>query len=243
MMPGMMGGFFKRTGIFNGPLSFVGSATGIHSGASPGSVSLTGLTGGSGSAPQEGDIVVVAYNQGSTGDTNPSIIGYTELADLHSSDSFKTNLGVYYKIMGETPDTTFAPDGDPTPYSGSICIHVWRGVDVNNPIDVTTVTATGINSPRANPPAITPVTTGAVILAIGGSAMNTNETYLTPADLSNFIHRYYRLSPAFTPAECGIGSKAWTGGAFNPAQWQVTAANAITSWAAVTLALRPGPLA
>lgn len=225
------------------PLTFVGSTTAGITGSSSTdtNVSLTSLTGGVASAPVENDLVIVYYGMCSFFDRSIGVTtaGYTEVAELFANDVAGTNLSVNYKLMGATPDTQVTvsatgSNGD----SGAVAIHVWRNVNLSSPLDVTSTTATGTNSVLCNPPAITPVTTGAVIVSGGaGGHQNGVRTY-SSSDLSNFATIG---GPNNTnDVTVGVGSATWTSGAFDPAQFTFSGTDAgINSWAAVTMALRP----
>lgn len=204
------------------------------------SISLSGtLTGGLDTSPAEGDIVIVAVGIGSSGnvDVTLSTADYIEVADLYGNDSNDANLGVYYKIMGPTPDTEVVIGSTGDAQNGcAVGIHVWRGVNQTTPMDVTAVPATGINTNRANPPAITPVTSGAVVVSMG-SGCATNAAVYTSSDLDNF--RTAAVNDTFD-AVVGIGSIEWGGsGEVDPAQFGGGDGSTTMAWCAVTLALRP----
>lgn len=222
--------------------TFVGSTTAAIAGGSSGTtnVSLTALTGGLASAPAADDLVIVYYGTGSNADRAIGVTtaGYTEVAELFSSDSNATNLSANYKMMGATPDTqvTVSATGS-TLDAGAVAIHVWRNVNLASPLDVTSTTATGSNSVLCNPPAITPVTTGAVIVSGGAGAHSRGVQTYSSSDLSNFAT--VGANDVFD-VTVGVGSATWTSGAFDPAAFTFSAADdANFSWAAVTLALRP----
>lgn len=117
-------------------------------------------------------------------------------------------------------------------------VMVFRGVDNTTPMDVAATTAVGGNTGQADPPAITPSTSGAVIVAIGAGVDSTNGAAFTSSDLSNF------QSPTATGGTyngtVGMGSHAWSGsGSFDPAQFGGGYTGTSAAWAAATLALRP----
>lgn len=227
---------------------FVGATTAAVTGstATTTDVSLTSLLGGA--AVLEGDVVIVYYAAGSTADRALTITttGYTQIADLYANDTFDANLTVAWKRMGATPDTlvTVSATGA-TGDSGVVAIHVWRGVDSLVPLDGQPVTATGIDSALCNPPAITPTATGAVIVAGGAAAHNGGGSIagiggptFSSSNLSNFV----TLSGpnATNDVTIGLGSAAWTSGAFDPAAFTFSVTDSVSfSWAAVTLALLP----
>lgn len=227
---------------------YVGGATNASPGASPGPVInlQTELSGGVGTI-QEGDIVIAIFGRaaetaGTTDSEDMAIAtpGYTELADLFQEDTRETNLGVFYKIMGEIPDSqvegaSLDSGGASLERAEAMIVHVWRNVNRLNPIEaISTVTAA--SSSLANPPAVTTITENAVVLAIGASANDNNTTQFTQGgDLSNFISIG---SPDTQDITLGVGSIATTTpGPVDPLAFSI-ATNSSYSWAAVTLALR-----
>ena len=221
-------------------ITLVGNVTNtfVNSGLT---LSLTGLTGGSGSAPIAGDLVVIISGAPETADTNVSITttGYTN-QELYADDTRDANGVFAYKIMGGTPDTTVAiPATSASTVRGSVVARVYRGVDQTTPIDVAVTTATGANGDRANSPSITPVTAGAKILALGFATnpASTSGTATGPANMADFITVVGSGSGRSSIA--GMASQDWTSGAFDPAAWTATTNNANDSWVAFTVALRP----
>lgn len=161
-------------------LRYVGSATASGTGATY-NIDLTSLTGGIGSAPIEGDIVIVTTGIASTSDIDMAVSGYTELADLYSNDVRDSNLFVGYKLMTSTPDTSITvPGSGDAAQGGASAAVVWRGVDQSTPIDATTTTQTSIDTPRFDPASITTVTPGAVIMACGMGTGDSTPLALTP---------------------------------------------------------------
>lgn len=222
---------------------FVGAATDAEPGGTATyTFSLTSLTGGIASAPQEGDVVIIVSGAGSTSDVSMSMItaGYTELFEAYESDTVDTNLAVYYKVMGATPDTdvTINESGNAAFASAAIA-HVWRNIDTSNPIDAYTTQFTGVNSAHANPPAVTTITENAVVLAIGASG-NTggSGTFIQGGDLENFFTRGSNDTYDIT---LGVGSIATTSPtSVNPAAFTTTFDNDTTfSWMSASVALKP----
>lgn len=223
-------------------IQFVGGATAAQSGSSSPSISLTGLTGGLASSPSPGDLVVVAVESNAAGNLalSASTSGFTQVVDLHGDDTVDANLLVAYKIMSGSPDSSVAASLDGATNS-AIAVWVFRGVNASNPLDVAATSATGANSDRPNPPSITPVTAGAVIVAIGGGAGSGDVTGALLAqsgsELSNFLTAG-AYTGASTPLIAG-GWVAWASGAFDPAGLVGGANSGSSAWAGVTLALRP----
>ena len=176
-----------------------------------------------------GDMVIVAYERcGTSTKVASTIPGYTTIASLYISDTEDSNLIVAYKFMDIIPDTTvtlpppgFNGLGGVTDTdAGAAIVQVWRGVDINNPLDVVRTTSSLGNTAVANPPAITPITAGSMLVVAGGSALDTvtnaayNVTYL-----SNFVSRSQTDTNS---ALVGMGNIAWTSGAYDPAAWEFT---------------------
>lgn len=203
-------------------------------------VSLTDLTGGLDTQPSTGDFVVIYFGTGSNTDRNLLITtGYTELVELYSNDDFDTNLAVFHKFMGATPDTSFTLDNG----SGSaddalaVAVQVWRNVNSGTPFDVTRTLATGTNSVLCDPPAITPITNGAVIVSGGAGAHDRGIQTYSSSDLTDFLSGG---NADLYDVTIGLGYHLWTSGSFNPAAFTFSNTSNISfSWAAVTLALRP----
>jgi len=217
----------------------------------PASISLTsGWTVGAGGAtytPVEDDVVYVGYSIGSSSDADRDVTivtsGYTELADLFSNGSSQeSNLGVFRKVMGATPDTALqvGPTGN-NAFAGAVQVEVWSGVDTTTPEDVTTTTATGSGTDRPNPPSITPTTADAVVTVFGSGASGTGAAFTqSGSELTNFLSTN---SADSTDATIGGGHFEWTSGAFDPVVWTGGANLGTNAWCAACVALRPAPLA
>lgn len=204
--------------------------------------SINGLTGGVASAPAQGDIVIVAFTIAA--DQQKSIIfnnGFTQLDGLYSNGTtHDTNLRVAYKVMGSTPDTSVSITTDMyADFSYSWAVHVWRGIDTSSPLDVAVATDMSTGSSRANPPSITTITDNSVVVAIGaGASPNTTAVNYTSSDLSNFRTSAVQDNNSTV---IGMGSAVVsTAGVFDPSVFGDSTSNSVCSWAAVTLAIRPG---
>lgn len=222
-------------------LEYVGGVTAVNTaGTSTYSVSLTSLTGGIASSAAEDDIVIVVAGWTGNNDGDPGVTtsGYTELCDLVQNDSQGyANCSVNYKVMGAAPDTSVTVKGEAVANGGGCCIHVWRGVDTATPIDVTTTTATGINARMVNSPAITPATSGCIILSAGWSTEDSNPATPALAEPSGFANKLQAL------ARFGVGVlgsyDGWSSGSYDPAHWGSSGFSGFDCWVAATVALRP----
>lgn len=239
-----MGQMKKAAAGGGGSIEYVGGQTySAPGGTTALTADLTTLTGGLASAPAENDLVIVTavHVAENTAPSDPAMntAGYTEETDIVGTDFYRVRMAVYRKFMGGTPDTSFeiANTGN-TAWPVAVAVHVWRGVNQTTPMDVTTVTATGANSPLCNPAAITPTTSGSVVVVSGACSSDNSGVVFTSPDLSNFRS----VSAQDTrDATVGMGSFAWTSGAFDPGQWSggSTSGGTNTAWVAATMALRP----
>lgn len=130
------------------------------------------LTGGVASVPAAGDFVLIvvgatASTLVSNRDVTPAVSGYTELVTPFETfwDFVRLGFGIYYKIMGGSPDTTFTVAGVDALGGGgategeiAIQITVWRGVDPGDVLASTVETiasASGSYLTTLDPPDIT----------------------------------------------------------------------------------------
>ena len=216
-------------------LTYVGGTTGSGTSAAY-NVDLSGIS------IAEGDIVVVATGMVSTTDLNPGIsspVDYTELVELYADDGRDANLAICYKVQGPTPDTSITCTGTGSSTNSAVtAVHVWRGVDTTNPIDVTITTATGINTGTFDSPSTSPTTTGAIVLSLGlGTSLNARTAPVCPTGYGNQVNESTDPGNA---ACVGIASKAWSGsGSEDPGAWSNLSISSNDSWAAATLVLRP----
>jgi hypothetical protein len=222
-------------------ISYVGGTSGIGTSADY-NIVLTGLTGGSDSAPAANDIVIV--NNGNSNvsnvDAGVTTAGYTEVTELFQVDTRSSNQAVSYKVMGGTPDTSVDVKGSGSATAGgATTVQVWRGVDTTTPMDVTATTAQAANSALMDAPSITPVTAGAIVVACGNWASGSQDrTATAPAGYSN--HVYNSSTDPGVASGSGMASKAWSGsGAEDPGAWSAINTATADAWTAVTLALRP----
>jgi len=216
-----------------------GSVTAFPGQISTRNISLTSLTGGLASAPSAGDLVIIYFGTASAADRNLVVENYVEVVELFASGVFDTNLVVAYKFMSGTPDTSLNLVGGTlsSSDSGAVAVQVWRGVNSTTPFDVTEATQTTINTVLCNPPAITPVTPGAIIVAGG---VGTHTFGVATYSSSNLTGFQTAGANGTYDATVGLGYHAWTSGSFDPAQFTFSGTdNTNNSWAAVTLALRP----
>jgi hypothetical protein len=224
-------------------IEFVGSAEG--SAVNGANVTLTLPTA------QQNDLVIVAYAIGDNDsvDQNMAMVtaDYNEVADLFSDETaLDLNLGVFWKVMGATPDTTAVVDGALSGLSGAdaavaAVAMVFRGVDTTTPMDVAATTDTGIDTMHPNPPSINhnnPSGVWTVIVGASAHTLGAAGTYTFPTgyttnkledgenDTSDVtVGMGYNTGPS-DPEDPGVMTHSGTD-------------NVAYCWAAVTMALRP----
>lgn len=221
-------------GLPKSPLIFVGAATASSSSGAAFNVSLTALTGGVAAAPVQNDIVIVVTAVADN--TACTATGYTQTALV------STTLSTVYvgrKFMGATPDTTVAVQGSGSNAQGACAVaYVWRGVNTTTPMDATPTTSSATNTAIPDPPAITPVTAGAVVLAMGGAGHQRGAVNFTSPTLANF--RSTSANTAGDDATVGIGWASWYSGAYDPSPFTFGGTDSTAYMSCgVTLALRP----
>lgn len=233
-----------------GSISFVGSApvqNAINGGAI--TINYSSLKDAAGATPTvlQDDLVIFACGSstGSDLDMQMSTAGYTEICDLYANaGSADANLGVFYKKMGASVDTTAAAvTNTGSSVSNIATMFVFRGVNTSTPLDVTVTTATGTGSSLPDPPSITPTTAGSWIVVVGeGAHPSSGAAYSAPGDLSSTTNHWRSDTAAPESNSCmiGVGLKTdWSSGAFNPAVWTGGSSGVNDGWAACTIALRP----
>jgi hypothetical protein len=236
-------------GAGGGPqgIQFVGGATAAKVGATSGNSTIAldgGLTGGISPSVADGDFVLAVYGMASNTSRTLAITdgttGYTLVGSqlFANSDTVDTNFRVGRKFVSGDTATTFGPTGNAND-PGAMGVYVFRGVDPTTPLDVSVVTATGINSAFPNFAAITPSMKGAFIIAVAASGhIGGFDVYNTPSDLIGF--QSVGGDDSIGGITIGMGHKAdWVSGSFDPATWVHPDTNDISSWAAITIALRP----
>ena len=109
---------------------------------------------------------------------------------LYVNGTTDTNLAIYYKKMGASPDTSFqlsipAMSG----HSYAVAVQVFRGVDTVTPLDVATTTDVSLTtSVLVNPPAAnTPASGTNCLVLIGAGGHNAGVDTYSAAYLTNFI--------------------------------------------------------
>lgn len=239
-------GFGSTSG---GNIQFVGSnGLSARPGSTTGSVthSLQFLSGGIDNVARPGDFVLGMFAVGTYDGTSsrtlvisdPLDVPYTLIGTqlLYSNVAdYKAYLRLAYKFITTDTDTKFGPTGDALD-PGIRGVYVFRGVNTSTPLDV--APTTNLGTIRPNPPSITPVTPGALIVAAGAVGhFGINDPFSAPADLIGFSSAWAADSYEVT---FGIGYKDdWVSGPFDPAQFVNGLSSTGYKTAAMTIALRP----
>ncbi len=223
-------------------ISFVGSCE-APADATPNGASVT-LT-----LPtmQQDDLVIIAYSAGDNDnvDENMSMTtaGYTEVEDLFANDTQDLDLGVYWKVMGASPDTTAVATGvgGTDAAIAAVCM-VFRGVDTTTPMDVTPVGGATTNTMNANPGAINhnnPAGVWAVAVGASGYATASGRTYTFPTGYTTDAIDNESVDTSFTSVGIGYRSSG-VSDPEDPGTMTLSGSDS-TSFAAATttIALRP----
>jgi len=226
------------------PLAYVGGNVATGTGTGNISCSLTALTGGIDTAARTGDLVVFVN---STTNANVShtvgaiTAGYTPLGSWYQAGTtYGLNANVSVKVMGATPDATAIGYGSQSGiYEGNVIVHVWRNEDTGTQPDVAITQASGNGTGVPNPPSCTPLTTGAVVVAIGCSP-GTGISVTAPSGYGNL--KGYAGALGAVGHTSYFASKAWSGtGSEDPGTFGGFPTAATISWIGATLVIRPAP--
>ena len=225
-------------------IQFVGAVTGgTTAGTGSLTISLTALTGGIGTAPIQGDVIVVASGISAAANLDPGVTSpaAVEVADLYANGtSNDANLSVAYIVVGATPPTSLTVVAASSNANGSSAVvGVFRGVDNINPMDVTPTTAGASGGPNPNPPSITPATTNSWALAISCTSSDAAGTFSNSTGYTQVGDR----ASAGTTRSIGVqmlSRSGMTGGVLqDPTAQTYSQGGNGSSWVAATLVLRP----
>lgn len=221
-------------------IAFVGSGT--FGGF--GTFAFSSLLNEAGATPtvEAGDLVLVEHTcVATTGRTLVAPTGYTEAhvqvgSGLECSIMFQSS----YKIMEATPDASVVINNPGGTTWNAVTIHVFRNVDPTTPMDVAAIATSGNGTGIPNPPAITPTTVGAAIVAAGGAGRNGGASVHTnPPGFSTGVNHFRTIAVNATlDASTGTGVLfGWESGTVDPTMGGTEGTD--FGWVAATLALRP----
>jgi hypothetical protein len=227
-------------------IEYVGGATTSNTGSNGvRTVTFTDLTGGVGGGVLTGDLVIVSVAAANGGGVDLTMAmttsGYTTLYDYYNGTRTNDiNLGVHYKLMGTTPDTTAITNvtGMISGDSIVVAVQVWRGVSIATPIGAYATMATGQGS-LANPPSITTTSPLSKVIAIGGAAHSdgASAVFTQGGDLENFVTLTANNSDdALLGVGAIIGNITSSGTSVDPIAFTKASQNG-NSWAATTIEL------
>jgi trimeric autotransporter adhesin len=220
----------KAASTANSPLAEIGTS---QSGSSTSGANIT-LTFSV--APVAGDVVIVWGGFGTAGAANPGIstAGYTNI--ILETATAARRFGVWYKVMGLTPDTNVVCLGSGTAGDGvAYGSTVLRQTDNLFVLDIAAAAAATGSGTAPNPPTSgASVTAGALALAFGAAAVHdtskgTQSGYTALASPSANATRPYSTT-ASRKVLGAIGSND------DPAVWPNWTA---ASWVAATILIRP----
>jgi hypothetical protein len=226
-------------------LQFVGAASASSNSDATPALSLTSLTGGIGNAAMAGDLVIGVIANTTQGGANIDLEATcdgtwsdcTERADLFSDDNSESQLGVFVKIMGATPDASieFRTVSAAGTRGTAIAALVFRRASST----VAIATSTGVDSYRANPPTITPTVSGSLVIAVG--AAGCGDTRLAVPAFSGYTTLIGIIGTgSFNNAKLVVASAPWASGAVDPPEWTDADDDSTTAaWCAATLVVTP----
>ena len=220
-------------------ISFIGSAEASAANGATTTVTLPlGMT--------QDDLILVAYAIGDNDSVDfvmtMTTAGYTKVVDIRADDTQDVDMGVFWKIMGATTETTAMCGGlGGADAAVAAVVMVFRGVDTGTPMDVSPTTAIASGSSSPNPPSIdhgNPSGVWTVIAGASGHTLAGAGTYTFPTGYTtNAIDRGQDDTSDVT---VGIGYNIAPADPEDPAVMTHSGANSTTfAWCAATMALRP----
>jgi hypothetical protein len=234
-------------------IQFVGGKTVAKAATANATASIdltTGLTGGSRSGVAAGDLVIIVSASScialmtmtikdSSAVSYNLLTGNQGLGLMYVNDTTDACVLVGYKIMGTTPDSTATftqslGSGD----GGFALVYVFSGVHGTTPMDVATTSTFITGTGNVDPTAITPVTSGAVVVSLGAVGHVLGAVNHSIPDLTSTL-----VNSVNSTRDCsaGIGYITWTSGALDPAAWTLTGSSTAMGYVAMSMALRPAP--
>jgi hypothetical protein len=214
-------------------------------------VGTTGVVVTHGLTLVNGDVLVAFVGSGFTGMTAMASSGWTDpVAYMEQAGGNDRALGMLYKVItnaGSEPSTyTFTRTGDSVSSTQAVFIVQCRGVDTTTPIDATTVLASLVDTFTPNPPDITTVTDGALVITANIMSAGLSETFagVTPVAPSGFTLAGDVIATDAGSVESDIQiSVAYlvtgTAGVQTVPAWQTTGGTATWDNIGLTMALRP----
>ena len=185
---------------------------------------------------QAGDIVIVVVSSDDIL-TNDGVQGqgYT---NIPRGANELPGRKIAYKLMSLTPDSTVNIERVYNNRSAYV-VQAWRGVDTTNVFDVATPTELSGTTLTPNAPPITPVTVGALVIAIG--ALDDDDATVTshPGGFTNGVSANAAQTSTANGATIMMASMTWSSGSPDPGAWTLSGGN--DAWLADTIALRPTP--
>ena len=241
----------KRRGS---PIEIIGVATkgnNVTTGTTISYASDFVAPGGGGVVPATGDFILVwAVHAGTANNTgirsaissnSTGAFSNTTALQQGVSDTNYCSSAPVHQFKGVS-DTTINVGGvNAVPNTIGFIAIALRGVDTGSPLDVTPTEAAGASTGASNPPSITPVTAGALILALYGAAQGTGAAFTAaPSGMTKYFKNFEVLNGQDTAMAIAVKDD-WISGAFDPGTCSGGTTAASDSWTGVTVALRPAP--
>ncbi|KKT36203.1 MAG: hypothetical protein UW27_C0012G0001, partial [Parcubacteria group bacterium GW2011_GWA1_44_13] len=200
-----------------------------------GDVTLTFDTGGG--APQQGDVVILWGGRGNSSDATawgPITTGYNAISTINSTGP---KFGVWYKVMGVTPDTQVQGEGGAGAAHGVVYgAYVIDGTTIDPVIFDQTAVSTGqLSSWVPNGPAIVTQTDGALVVT-HAAASATDSTRGTVSGYTILTGGTVNETDDFVSEAAYVVAGA--PGTYDPPAWGTWAAGI---GGAITIAFKPAP--
>lgn len=170
-----------------------------------------------------------------------SASGWTKEADLFADDTDGASLGVWYKFMGATPDTSVTVDGLGGVDTDTVAVAMaFRNVDTAGPFDVSSVISEEINTSLPDPRSIDHSGDAGVVVVVAATNAHTSAVDTCTPSASYQTNFAQQAASDSTDGGVYIGYNTSPSDPEDPAQWTCTNSDTTNnSNAVVTMALKP----
>lgn len=159
--------------------------------------------------------------------------GYTLVSSYDGHTTNKNNFGIWYKVMGSTPDTSVVGYGSGNAKdSVAYMFYAVRGADTSTIFDNTSTTAGPTSSTNPNPPSIETLTANSLVIVAAGNVVADGSPGVPSGYGDNTNISYADTNPfSVAVASKTIASPATE----DPGAWSTWSSGV---WYAITMAIK-----
>lgn len=224
-------------------ISYIGGSGGNTNNGGDASANLSAYS----ATAQTDDLILATIGIGDQDDVDFTMAmttsGYTLVpgTDLFANDTQDCNFAVFYKWVSGTIDSAAVMTGQGgTNASSAIVVQIFRGVDKSTPFDVTSTTATGLNTYTANPPSISWSTANCWVVACGAAGTTNGATAAFTGPTGYTTDFQTNSGNDTSDVTVGMGYNSSPSSPEDPGTFSHNGSDSVDfCWCAATIALRP----